>query len=485
MEHSTTTEGRQRERSLANGEATIHTASGQAAGPLVDVSEGGIQILCPMSGSIGELAEVCFTPEGYPEQIKAQGRVARIQPDRVGIELPQTSSWLATWEKIREFYAPEQRLLERCPAEGEAAIYTASSQATGRLVDVSEGGLKILCRLPVSKGDSVEIRFRPEGYPDEIRAQGRVARSRADSVAVEFTQTKVLHSALRKIVAFWTVKQKKTDAPRTPGEVLERAVAIQREAAQHTDLGVKTKALWKMESLGVTFGRLALDGDTLSDPNLPAEARPILHVGMGGAAVEEANFDPDKIKQRIDSLAHPDYRLFSYEQIGAMLGVYEKTVPRLMLGLKRLNRPDPAQYIPLFPSEVQRLISHGYGRLLYFNSKDIRAALLNIKNRKYLDLRAAVQGMAFGYTMVNHNELGVVLETGDGLIEPTLVKAFKAGLVYALEFWEWASPGFLPSLRLSGSRPAELIQIAREEIESARKRGFLGPFVVERLSGAP
>ena len=38
------TEGRQQERSLADGEATIHTAAGQATGPLVDVSEGGLKV---------------------------------------------------------------------------------------------------------------------------------------------------------------------------------------------------------------------------------------------------------------------------------------------------------------------------------------------------------------------------------------------------------------------------------------------------------
>jgi len=50
---------------------------------------------------------------------------------------------------------------------------------------------------------------------------------------------------------------------------------------------------------------------------------------MGGAAVEVSNFDSGRISGLIDSLARPAYRLFGYEQIGAMLGVYEKSVPRL------------------------------------------------------------------------------------------------------------------------------------------------------------
>lgn len=271
------------------------------------------------------------------------------------------------------------------------------------------------------------------------------------------------------------------EGPLTAADLLARIATIQKEAAQTNDLSAKTAALWKMESLGVTFGRQAEPGVTLHDERLPVEARPIAHVGMGAAAVELADFDPAQITRIIDLLAHPDYRLFGYESLGAMLGVYEKTLPRKMLGLRPLHRPDPARFIFSFPPEVRRVIAHGYGRLLYFNSKDIRTAFRNVMERNYLEPRAAVQGMAFGYSMVNSKELDRVLETGDGLGDPALVRAFQAGLIYALEFWEWVSPGFLQSLRVYGFRAEDLLSTARAEIEAARQRGFLGPFVVERF----
>ena len=289
-------------------------------------------------------------------------------------------------------------------------------------------------------------------------------------------------TAWRKMVAFRTVSQKKLEGPLTPEALIARIAAIQKEAAQSSDIHAKTAAMWKMESLGVTFAKHAPPGATLDSPELPAEACPIAHVGMGAGSVEVSEFDPDRISRMIDSLAHRHYRLFGYESLGAMLGVYEKATPRVMLGLKPLNRPPDAPFIQAFPPEVQRLIAHGYGRLLYFNSKDIRSTLRNIMKRQFLQPAAAVQGMAFGYTMVNHNELDTVLETGDGLPDPALVKAFKAGLVYALAFWEWTTPGFLPTLRFSSPRASELVAIAREEIASARQHGALRPFVVERLS---
>jgi len=484
MEDSTKTRQRQHERPVVNGEATVRTATSQATGALVDVSEGGLQVLCRVPANLGESVEVCFTPEGYPEQIRAPGKVTRLGPDRVGIEFTQPSAWRPIWREIAAFYAVKDRQEERYPAQGKATIYLAPHRANCEVVNVSRSGLQIQCEVPASVGNPVEVRFTPKGYSEEITVAGRVTRVRGREIGIAFSETSSWQASWRKMVAFRTVSQKKQEGPLTPERLIADVAAIQKEAAASPEVSVKTAALWKMESLGVTFGRIAQTGETLSDPNLPAEARPIVHVGMGGAAVEVANFDAAEITRRIDSLAHPDYRLFGYEQIGAMLGVYEKTFPRLMLGLKRLNRPNPAEFIPLFPSEVQRLISHGYGRLLYFNSKDIHAALRNIKKREFLDLRAAVQGMAFGYTMVNHVELGVVLETGDSLLDPVLVKAFKAGLVYALEFWDWMSPGFLETLQFPSTRASELIAVARQEIAAARQRGFLRPFSVERLSHA-
>ena len=245
------------------------------------------------------------------------------------------------------------------------------------------------------------------------------------------------------------------------------------------DLREMTAALWKMESLGALFGRQAQNPNTLRDPRLPTEIRPIAHVGMGVAAVEIVGFDPAQIIHMIETLAHPDFRLFAYESMGAMLGAYEISFPKRLLGLKPLHRPEPRGFIGFFPRDIQRLISHGYGRILYFNSINIAAAVRKIARRPFLQQQAAVHGLAFAFAMVNHLDLPKVLEMGGGFERPELNDAFRDGLIYALEFWEWAAPGFLTALKASGSRSSELIVIARQEIASSRARGFLGAFLVE------
>jgi hypothetical protein len=217
----------------------------------------------------------------------------------------------------------------------------------------------------------------------------------------------------------------------------------------------------------------------LRDPKLPVEVRPIVHTGMGVAAVEVGDFDAARISERIDSLAHPDYRLFSYESIGAMLGAYEAPFPKRLLGLKPLRRPRPTEFIPRFSPDIQRLISVGYGRVLYFNSGSIAGALRKISSRPFLDAPAAVLGVAFACAMINHLDFWVVMETEGRFRDPNWSAAYRNGLIYALEFWEWEVPGFLRSLRPRGSRSAELIAVAQREIENCMSRGCLNAFFVE------
>jgi hypothetical protein len=291
-------------------------------------------------------------------------------------------------------------------------------------------------------------------------------------------------TAWRKLLAFRTVSQKRMDGQLSQEDYIARWSAEQKTAEQSKETAVMTAGLWRMESLGVTYARQTPAGKTLNDSTLPLACRPIVHVGMGAGSVEVANFDPNKITETIESLSNPSFHLFPYESLGAMLGIYEKSLPRIMLGLKPLNRPEPQGFIKCFSAEIQRLISHGYGRLLYFNSMNIAVTVRNIAARPFLQAPAAIQGMAFAYTMVNNADLWTVLETGTGFEDLKLKAAFRTGLIYGLEFWEWESPGFLRTLKPPNRNSAESIDIAQQEIEVSRARGFLAPFWVEKTARA-
>jgi hypothetical protein len=266
-------------------------------------------------------------------------------------------------------------------------------------------------------------------------------------------------------------------------EFIEQARHFTALAQKADCLAEKTTSLWKMESLGFSLLRHSEPGNTLNDPKLPLEAKPITHVGMGGGAVEISLFDPKQIIELIEQYADPNFHWFPYEQLGAMLAMHEPSlfpIDRWLLGLDSLKRPDPEEFIAQFPAEAQRLISHGYGRLLYFKNKNIGAAVAAAMNRPFLQLPAAAQGTAFGYMMVNNPDIYQVLEVGDGLGRPDMVQAFKNGLTFALEFWEWLSPGTLDSLEPTSARQRDLISKAKATAHSQRERGWLDPFDVPR-----
>lgn len=269
-------------------------------------------------------------------------------------------------------------------------------------------------------------------------------------------------------------------------EFIEHVSAVQRQAAASASLEEKTAAFWRMENLSAAFLKTAQPGNSLNDPSLPVEIRPICHCGMGVAAVEVGGFEARSISQVIDRFSNPQYRLFSYESIGAMLAVYEPDLFGLatrLLGslglvpLPSLRRPAPERFVAQFPPDIRRLIAHGYGRLTYFKSPTLKAALRRVTATGLFPHDPCLQGIAFAYAMVNTRDLYNVLETRP-LADPAGRTAFRSGLIYALEFWEWMAPGFLDLVKPREDEPRALVEEARRQIERCRARGYLEPFWV-------
>ncbi len=268
---------------------------------------------------------------------------------------------------------------------------------------------------------------------------------------------------------------------------IEKMREVQRGAVATPDMGKKTASFWLMENLSATFLKTAHPGESLRDPELPIEIRPISHCGMGIAAVELAEFQPSRIIEIIDAFSDPDYRLFAYEGSGAMLALYEPdlflTGTRAfaflgLLPLAALRQPDKALFVRSFEPEIQRLIAHGYGRMLYFKSHSIAGAIREAQRTTFLQVRACVQGIAFAYSMVNNSDLQRVFRAGFDLRGTAICDPFAEGLIYALEFWEWMAPGFLPRLEPRTEFDRKLIRTADAEISRCRAAGPLQPFAV-------
>ncbi len=297
----------------------------------------------------------------------------------------------------------------------------------------------------------------------------------------------------RKCVTIRSVSHGIHQGPLTQSEFVAGMSSIHRDAVLSTDIGRKTSAFWKMENLASSFLKNAQPGQSLRDADLPIEIRPIAHCGMGIAAVEVADFKAQRITEVIESFSSPACRLFAYEGSGAMLALYEKDLFGLMsracrmlglLPLAALDRPDEREFLADFEPEIQRLIAHGYGRMLYFKHGNIAAAVEAAMTLPSLDASACVQGIAFAYAMVNNGDLQRVFKAGESLNAAEFSPAFENGLIYALEFWEWMAPGFLDQFAPKSTFGSYLTEVARREIEYCRRRGTLSPFIVESRGGS-
>ena len=83
----------------------------------------------------------------------------------------------------------ERRQHKRYLVNGKAVIRTAAGSFSGELVDVGAGGVLLFSRAPVSVGEPLETRFAVEGYPVEMKAKGRVARTEPGVVGIAFAET--------------------------------------------------------------------------------------------------------------------------------------------------------------------------------------------------------------------------------------------------------------------------------------------------------
>jgi hypothetical protein len=265
----------------------------------------------------------------------------------------------------------------------------------------------------------------------------------------------------------------------------ERMSGIQQRARASRDLHAKTTALWQMENISAAFLRNAGPDCTLNDSTLPGEIQAISHCGIGISAAELSEFSPQDVSRRIDSFSHPGYRLFAFENVGAMFGLYEpdpftflaQSLARAgILPLIPLKLPDRSSYLVSFPEEVRRLISHGYGRMMYFKETTMAGAVKRIARFPGIDLHAGIMGMAFGCSMVNSGDIHSLWGVAEKISDSAARRSFCEGLVFAIEFWEWMAPGTVDSIVPRSEFEASLLSRALRGVSDGRSRGALRAF---------
>lgn len=263
----------------------------------------------------------------------------------------------------------------------------------------------------------------------------------------------------------------------------------QEAAAQHTSMLRVVDGLWRSEGFATTFGKFRLDENTLNDGNIPRESYGITHVGYGAASTEHAQFDTRKLIEIVETKSEPHYRGFTFEGIGSILRIYEPGVFKFMcgaLGLIPMGAPPGpdktgffADFYKHFDLDTQRLITHGYGRLVMFSNLGVHAAIKEALSLPEPRRAPCVMGIAFAFAMMNAEDMSRLLSNSAIQYDAPIRAAFQNGLTYGMIFCDWFAPGFLAAWKTSGPIEEKLIQRAKDESALNLKRGYMLPFALE------
>ncbi len=382
----------------------------------------------------------------------------------------------ASFSLAMSFFAARQVVNLVTPSSGAASgmddvTRAAGSQLTGPLKTAYAIGTNVQSGL-------VDTAFNLAGFG----ARGQKPSGDTSGLSIPMTA-----GATRRVTGVRTVASGAPGRPVAQDELVKLLIDHHTEASTGAaDRERAVTGLWKSEGLSTTVGKHLLPENTLRDPRLPRETLPIAHVGFGSGSTEAAVFDYAKLATLFSERCHPDYLDFSYEGIGAILRIYERGFFKVMsgaLGLIRLDSPDGpnpagffADYIAQFTPERQRLIAHGYGRIVAFSNMNIFSAIEEATTFPAERIEPAVHGCGFAFAFMNSADLPRILDNSAIPFDASIRTAFQNGLVYSLVFFDWYTPGLLASWQPQGRIESDLIDLARREAAAASERGYLRAF---------
>jgi hypothetical protein len=310
-----------------------------------------------------------------------------------------------------------------------------------------------------------------------MRPAGQTPTGETSGLAIPMTT-----GATRRVAGVRTVASGALSRPVPQTEFVQRLTEYHDEATgEAADRERAVIGLWKSEGLSTSVGKHLTAENHLHDPKLPRSSLPIAHVGFGSGSTESLVFDVAGLDALFAERCAPEFRGFSYEGIGAILRIYERGFFKVMsgtLGLIRLDAPDgpdPANffgaYLQRFPPDMQRLIAHGYGRIVAFSSMNIYGAIETATAFPAERVEPAVHGAAFAFAFMNSPDMPRILRQSAIPFDAPVRAAFQNGLIYSLVFFEWYTPGLLAAWQPEPGLEAELIEHARAEAALSVQRG--------------
>lgn len=240
----------------------------------------------------------------------------------------------------------------------------------------------------------------------------------------------------------------------------------------------RASRLWQMERISRAARFLENGSFLLKDPTLE-RYKPILHVGWGMDVIAETGFDFQSLSRIIEKSADPKYRLMVYEAAGIISIAAALPLRSALIGIpvpRSFNLDGLEKFIRFIDRPEMDMMSHGFGRGLYFRKFTLRSSLHCAISRPHLfHPGVAVKGVGFAFAMVNCRCLQEVFFTADRLREDKIggevVEFFREGVATAVSFLEWNFPGLLGTLGAG-----DITRIASDKLRSYRKAGGVFSF---------
>jgi hypothetical protein len=363
------------------------------------------------------------------------------------------------------------RFLSAPGAKATTSFDEVTSAAGGQLTGIVKTAFAVGANL---QSGLVDAAFDAAG----IGARGQEPAGSTDGLKMSLKQ-----NVERRWSGIQTVASGATDRPVPQAELLRRLAEYRTEAmAGAPDRVRSVRGLWKSEGLATTIAKHRLPGNALNDPALPRQVLPVTHVGFGSGSSELVMFDAPRLNAIFAECCAANYQEFAYEGVGAMLRAYERGFFKLLtgtLGFIRLDTPDGpnpsgffADYLKQFPPRIQRVIGHGYGRILAFSHVNVYDAIREATTLPHGRIEPVVHGVGFAFAMMNSADLPRILRQSAVPFDRAVRAAFQNGLIYALVFAEWFAPGVLAAWQPEGALETELIARARDESALDLERGF-------------
>ena len=300
----------------------------------------------------------------------------------------------------------------------------------------------------------------------------KLDHSRVDQVSVYI----MLRNKLKTIRTYNSRKPFKR--LKTPGDFLNAVRRFESETDRKKSAAEKATSLWFLERL-IREAKVFDNGAfLLTDPAIE-RFKPILHVGWGMDALSETGFDFPRLTAFIKRTADPKYTLLAMEPIGVIYTAGQQPLKSLITGINIPPFPDLKSLSAFFGhfSEAEtQMISHGYGRGIYFQNFSLSSALKKARDCPvFFNPLYSIKGTAFAYTMVNSSHFGRVFLTADKLASGDLgseeTRCFHDGVASSLSFLEWNLPGLLESLEEN-----RYTEKAKEMVKSYRAGGGVYSF---------